>query len=158
MRNHGSKFVSYLLVIVFLTCTIAQAVRVHQSYGSKYLYEIYQYRSKSALDRSALFSEGMGFAAYMEFIRKIVPEDAKVILPPREPVQALANIGYMQYFLMPRELHNCGIDEVEACVLRMTGENSFILSAWKFPPHDIALMVKRFIPFVDGEGGIYVPK
>ena len=147
-----------LIVILIGALVLLQARAIHKSYGLRYFRVIKTYRSESALERSAIISGGIEFADYMDFLRKTIPEDSKVILPPREPVQALANIGYMQYFLMPREILNCGISEVEECVLRMTGDKSYIITAWKFPPHETALEVKRFIPFTEGKGGVYAPK
>jgi len=114
-------------------------------------------RSRTALARSAAIFDGDTFADYMVFLREVIPEDAKVILPPHEPVQNMANIGLMEYFLMPRELHNCGIAEVEACILRATGPTSYIVTAWQFPPQGIAEQVKDFVPFRDGLG-VYVPR
>jgi len=158
MNRRVLKYVELLLAAVLLSLAFLQAMRVHTTYGRRYFLQVYENRTESALDRSAIFSEGREFADYMTFLRETIPEDAKVILPPREPVQSLANIGYMQYFLMPREIQNCGTDEVEACVLRMTGPTSYIITAWKFPPADLALQVKRFIPMPGGERGVYAPK
>jgi len=148
----------YFLTFAILCLSVFQAIRVQQGYGAKYIRSIYKYRSVSAVDRSAIYGQGVEFAAYIDFLRSVIPENAKVILPPREPVQPLANIGYVQYFLMPRSIQNCGITEVEACILRMTGLTSYIVTAWKFPPEELALQVKKFVPFPGGEGGVYVPK
>ena len=114
-------------------------------------------RSEPPRYRSAALLLGEDLAAYFEFVREVVPEDAKVLLPPHIPVQPMANFGLMEFFLMPRELHNCGADEVEACVLRFTGDSSYILTAWKFPPEDVAEQVKEFIPFGE-ERGVYSPR
>jgi hypothetical protein len=158
MDRRFLKHGEWLLAAVFLWLAFLQAMHVHKTYGRRYLLQVYENRAESALDRSAIFSEGHEFADYIAFLRETVPENAKVILPPREPVQSLANVGYMQYFLMPRDIQNCGTDEVEACVLRMTGPTSYIITAWKFPPADLALQVKRFIPMPGEERGVYAPK
>lgn len=93
----------------------------------------------------------------MNFIRDTVPEDAKVIVPPSRPIQTLSHVGFVEYFLMPREIHNCGENEIRECVLRMTGDNSYILVGGEFPPNELAEQVKKFLPFKDGMG-IYIPK
>lgn len=106
--------------------------------------------------RSAILLEGWDFAEYIQFIRETVPEDAKLLFSPIKPVQPFSNLGLMQYFFMPRELHNCGSNEVEECILRMTGPTSYIITVWNFPPAETALRVKVFIPF-KGDRGVYVP-
>ena len=158
MNRRVLKYSELLMATVLMSLAFLQVIRVHTTYGRRHITQVFENRAYSALDRSAIFSEGREFADYMAFLREIIPEYAKVILPPREPVQSLANVGYMQYFLMPRDIQNCGTDEVEACVLRMTGPTSYIITAWKFPPADLALQVKRYIPMSGGERGVYVPK
>ena len=51
----------------------------------------------------------------MSFVRETTPDDARIILPPRLPRRTTAHVALMQYFLYPRDIHNCGLAEVEAC-------------------------------------------
>lgn len=118
--------------------------------------QLWAIKDQPAILRSAIVLKGQEFADYIDFVRQTVPENAKLILPPHTPVQAYSNMGLMQYFFMPRELHNCGVDEVDECILRMTGPTSYIITAWKFPPRDLALQVKEFLPFKDDKG-VYAP-
>lgn len=108
-------------------------------------------------ERTALFLEGEEFAEYIGFLRQQVPEDARVILPPRLPLGTFSYVSYIQYYLFPRDIHNCGINEVEACVARVGGSNTFIIAVDEFPPFELALEHKIFIPFNDRLGA-FAPK
>lgn len=99
----------------------------------------------------------MEFSEYVAFLNDLIPEDAKVILPPNDSGLPLDNIGYIQHLLFPRDVQNCGKDEVEQCVLRVRGSNTYILADNNFPPRELAELSKTYIKFSDGYG-VYVPK
>ena len=107
--------------------------------------------------RSAVLLEGREFAEFVGFIRQTVPSDARVILPPRLPLRPISHSGFMQYFLFPRDIHNCGISEVEACIRRVTGSKTYIVAVEGFPPADVQPSGKDFVEF-DGTTGVYVPR
>lgn len=140
-----------LIVIIVQSRNLANDYVIHKSKA------VWNLKGFSAIERSAILSKGMEFAEYMSFLRETVPENAKVVMPPHQPLQTLSNMGFAEYFLMPRTIINCGSDEVRECVLRMTGEHSYIVTAWKFPPKDAAESVKKFIPFKN-DLGVYAPK
>jgi len=112
--------------------------------------------SLPAWERTAILLEGQHFLEYVRFLRRIVPEDGRVILPPRQLPSAFSNIYYAQYYLFPRDLHNCGNNEVEACIERVTGSNTYIVALGNFPPRGIAARHKIYVPF-DDEIGVFVP-
>ena len=114
-------------------------------------------RLSPAWERSATILGGRNFADYVKFVRDHTPADARIILPPRIPVRPVAHVGLMQYFLFPRDIHNCGIREVEACVRRVTGPNTYILAVDGFPPTDLAELSKYLIQYED-ELGVYAPR
>ena len=151
------RYVRWGLQALILIVAIAQSWNLTNDYLIRKSKAVWDLKGYSAIDRSAILTEGMEFAEYMSFLRDTVPENAKVVMPPHQPVQPLSNLGYVQYFLMPRTIINCGSNEVRECVLRMTGEHSYIVTAWKFPPKDAAESVKKFIPFRN-ELGVYAPK
>lgn len=151
------RYVRWGLQALFVIVVIVQSWNLANDYVIHKSKAIWGLKGFSAIDRSAIFTEGMEFAEYMSFLRDTVPENAKIVMPPHQPVQPLSNAGYVQYFLMPRTIINCGTEEVRECVLRMTGEYSYIVTAWKFPPKDAAESVKKFIPFKD-DLGVYAPK
>jgi hypothetical protein len=129
------------------------------SVSSHIVPELQQVRRLWALppwERTALLLEGRDFLAYLRFLHEVIPEDARIILPPRRPPSVFSNIYYAQYFLFPRDLHNCGVNEVEACVSRATGPNTYILALDNFPPRDLASEHRIYIPF-DGEIGVFAP-
>lgn len=110
-----------------------------------------------AWERTALYLGGEEFAAYIGFLRQQVPEDGRVILPPRLPLSNFSYVGYVQYYLFPRDIHNCGVNEVEACVERATGSNTYILAIDDFPPVELASLHKRLVSFND-HLGVFVPR
>jgi hypothetical protein len=95
-------------------------------------------------------------AGFLGFLRDTVPEEARVVVPPRSEGSIYEEIGMMQYFLIPREIHNCGKDEVEACVRRATGESTYILAVHYFPPRDLARETRRQIHYDDNRG-VFAP-
>lgn len=113
-------------------------------------------RHMTPIEKSAFTTWTAEFSEYVQFLREEIPEDARVILPPNNSSPPIDNVGYMQYLLFPREIHNCGRDEIEACVLRASGSNTFILSDPEFPPKELASTTKSFVEFSD-QFGLFVP-
>ena len=111
----------------------------------------------SAVGRSARIAFGDDFAGYVEFLEDTIPIDAKVIVPPASIDTVLGNAGIVQYYLFPRRIDNCGADEIEACIRRVTGKNTYILAVPGFPPRELAGQSKDFLGF-RGERGVFVPK
>jgi len=157
-RKYNSSTVTKATVLLIVSLAVLfQTNVVFNKHISPMMNRISSLSGKSMMYRAAYLFHGADFAEYIEFLRETVPEDGKVLLPPREPVQPMANIGLMHFFLFPRELHNCGVDEVEACILRMEGSDDFyIVTAWKFPPQELANRVRIFIP-LQGDEGVYGP-
>jgi hypothetical protein len=113
-------------------------------------------RELPAWQRSAVGLNGEEFAAYIGFLRRQVPEDSKVIIPPRIPVAATSHVGLMQYYLFPRQIHNCGVNEVEACIERATGASTYLMAVKDFPPQDLASRNRKYVPFNE-DRGVYFP-
>ena len=145
-----------LIILVGLS-GILQAWILARSYVVPLLVESTAMGDAPAWERAAILQEGEDFAGFISFVRTHVPESARVILPPTKPERPLAHIGFMQYYLFPRDIHNCGYDEVDDCILRVVGRNTFILGLPDFPPRELALLSKRFIPYRD-DFGLFVPK
>lgn len=116
----------------------------------------WQLRSRPAWERTARILLGDDRADFLEFVRQTVPEDGRIILPPQTFGTAFEHIGMMQYFLIPRDIHNCGRNEIEACVRRATGENTYILAPDYFPPRELGSETRRYIAF-DDERGVFAP-
>jgi hypothetical protein len=113
-------------------------------------------RSLSMWERSALYLEGEEFAGFVQFIRDHSPEDARVILPPRTSFTPYANVSLMQFYLFPRDIHNCGADEVEDCIQRVQGADWYILRVEKFPPMEIASQTMQQSIF-NSKLGLFIP-
>ncbi len=143
---------SYLLLLaVFIQLIILANFVI--SWGK----QILQMKDLSPIQKSALTTWTAEFSEYIMFLRETIPEDARIILPPNAFSPPIDNVGYMQYLLFPREIHNCGPDEIEACVLRATGSNTYILSSKNFPPRELAERHKILIESYGGFG-VYVPR
>ena len=145
------------ITVLLLSLTLIIQIRIlANNYVKPLTIHIPHLASESAIIRSATIFHGVEFAEYIEFVREHVPENARVLLPPNKPVQPMANVGLMQFYLFPREIHNCGVNEIEACFQRLEDSDFFILTAWKFPPHGLASHHRQFIQH-KGESGIYAP-
>jgi hypothetical protein len=119
----------------------------------------WQVRGYTAWERSALLSEGEDFLAFASFLREVIPESGKVVLPPGSYVSKagpFTNIGFVKYFFFPRQILNCG-EPVEDCVRSLTGPTSYIVAIGGFPPAEVAEEVKDYVPFQEGKG-VYVPR
>lgn len=155
-RHCRANWKSNLVLATLALSVMIQVITLADSYLLPWGKWIWELRTQSAVDRGGVLLEGRRFADYMRFVREVVPEDGRVILPPRSIYQPFENIGLMQYFLFPRDIHNCGPNEVEECVLRVTGAKTYILALEDFPPRELAEQVKRLVPF-DEEIGVYAP-
>lgn len=97
------------------------------------------------------------FAEFVLFLRVTIPSNAKVVLPPNFSGAPTDHVGFMQYFLFPREIINCGPDEVDECTLRVSGPHTYIIKVRDFPPSALAELSKIYIEF-NAEYGVYVPQ
>ena len=113
--------------------------------------------ARSAVDRSASILFGSEFAGYMEFLRRQVPENGTLVLPPEEGDEVLGHVGLMSYFLFPRSIVDCPSGEpVEPCIRELRGGSTYLLRVGDFPPAAAAEASKTFVPFDDNRG-VYVP-
>jgi len=149
--------VRYWLLVAAGLAGLFQLYVVARGYAIPLLEITWAMRVSPAWERAAVLQEDEEFAAFIGFLREHIPEDARVILPPSKPERPLAHVGFMQYYLFPREIHNCGVNEVDDCILRVTGRNTYILALPDFPPRKLALLSKRFVGFRD-DYGVFVPK
>jgi hypothetical protein len=149
--------VRYLLLLVAGLSGLFQLYVVARGYAIPLLGVTWAMREDPAWERAAVLQEGQVFAGYIAFLRSHIPKEARVILPPTRPQRPLAHIGFMQYYLFPRDIHNCGYDEVDDCILRVVGRNTFILGLPDFPPRELAELSKQFVPYQD-DYGVFIPK
>ncbi len=153
LREVGGRFTALLLA----AAVAFQLWHVAHDYAVPWGRRVAQAWDLPVWRRTALFLNGEQFADYIGFLRDQVPDDARVILPPRLPLGNFSYVSYIQYYLFPRDIHNCGINEIEACVERVRGSNTFILAVDDFPPAALASQHKRLIPFND-HLGLYAPR
>jgi hypothetical protein len=161
MGSRGSSSVLAELRRVFLVVAglagLFQLLVVGGDYALPAILDSWALRQLPAWERAAIFEEGEEFAGFISFLRSQVPEDGRVILAPAQTQKRLAHIGFMQYFLFPRDIHNCGAEEVDECILRVVGPRTYIMALPGFPPRDLAERSKRYVPFTD-EYGVFAPK
>ena len=110
----------YLWAFLLFSALIVQFVLL-SDYLIRWVDRLGQYKRSSAILKSVAFSWDQNFADYSQFLREIIPIGARVILPPQNIGIPADHVGYMQYVLFPRDIHNCGSDEVEACIQRVIG-------------------------------------
>lgn len=146
-----------LFLVIAALSALIQLILVGRDYAVPLIQTAWTARHAPAWQRAAALQEDEDFAGFIAFLRQNIPEDARVILPPNKPERPLAHIGFMQYYLFPREIHNCGVNEVDDCILRVTGRNTYILGLPDFPPRALAQQSKRFVGYHD-DYGVFVPK
>jgi hypothetical protein len=156
LRRRLRAWREVLLATILVAAAALQVWLVLDRQVSPGIARFVRLQDRPAWERSAVGLNGEEFAAYIGFLRRQIPEDGKVILPPRLPVQAVAHVGLMQYYLFPREIHNCGIHEVVACVERVTGPTTYLLAVGDFPPRELASKDRDYMPFNE-DRGVYLP-
>jgi hypothetical protein len=147
-----------VLSLVTLAAAVQLAVLL-QSNAIPTALRVWNNRTFTAKQRSAALAFGSEFAGFVRFADETVPPTAKLVLPRPEQDSTFGNVGLMQYFLIPRQLINCPSSdtiEEEACILRLTGSDTYILAVGSFPPVQAAEQSKRLIPY-DDVLGIYIP-
>lgn len=109
-------------------------------------------------ERSAVLARRSDFRDLVLFLKSNIPEDAPVLLPPGAWNKWYTHVGFMQYFLYPRTIHNCGVDEVPACISRMNPSNTFhIPRFYGFPPPELLDDSWEYIP-QSPDFGLYIPE
>jgi hypothetical protein len=155
-RRLRARWPELALVVVLASALVMQGWIVLDREVVPGLARFTRLRELPAWQRSAVGLNGEEFAAYLGFLRRTIPEDSKVIIPPRIPVSALSHVGLMQYYLFPRQIHNCGVNEVDACIERATGTSTYLLQVKEFPPADLASRNREFVRFNE-DRGVYLP-
>ena len=146
------KAAYYLWIGLFALAILFQAYSLAKS-SIPDLTAIRQNFARSALWRSAYFSQGRKFANYVEFLNQNIPEQRRVVLPPSEAgLKALGNTPFMQFFLAPRQVINCTDPQ---CVETLSPENTVILVVNDFPGADFTRRGGRLVMF-NTEWGIYL--
>ena len=113
---------------------------------------------EQGLERSALLERGSNGRDLIMFLVANIPEDASVLLPPGAWPQWYAHVGFMQYFLYPRTIHNCGKDEIVACITRMNPSTTFYIPRfYGFPPPEFLDDSWEYIP-QSPDFGLYRPE
>ncbi len=148
---------SNLRVVLVAVAFFVQIVIIFLSIIKPLAIEITSTRGYQATERSAILGFGDRFAQYIEFIQKRTPNTEFLLIPYRETNEVLGNEGIMQYFLLPRKISNCPLNQPsEECLRIQAGPNTFILSVDGFPPQDIKESTYQYDPF-DDQWGIYIP-
>ena len=88
---------------------------------------------RSAVLVSPLLRDGDVFAPYVRFLRESVPEGSVLIMPFVTRAGRYDQLGFMQYFLFPRDLDFCNVKDIPACISAREGEDIWILSLPDFP-------------------------
>lgn len=143
--------------LILVIAIVLQIFFLYRSYISDIALSIWQNKANTASFRSASILFDDHYAEYIEFVIAYVPEDGLVMIPKEEQVWDFGNVGLMQSFLFPRQIVDCPIESLDACILNLKGPNSYILAPdATFPPRGVTDRVKQFIPF-EGDRGLYVP-
>ena len=146
-----------LLLVLIAILVGYQAVVSWTSYILPTASRAWDLRNEPAWARAGVMLVGDRITGHLGFLKQSLPEEARVVLPPHSGGGVYEHIGFIQYFLIPRDIINCGPNELEACIRRVGGSSTYILAAGNFPPRSVAEETKRFVEY-DGDLGVYVPK
>jgi hypothetical protein len=147
------RAIAGLTVVMLILALIIQSYAVLEGHVLPIVRRIWEVRHEDALRRSALLAFGDDFANYVAWLRDSIPPNARVAIPKEEQGGLFGNLGLMQYFLFPREIVDCPVEEVEACVTRMTSPRSFILAPNDvFPPRSVLGVQRQFYSYDDIRG------
>lgn len=144
-------------IALFLAVAVSVQLVTLLNFAAQWGTQILDSRGVSSIERSAANAWDQTFAEYIVFLRSTIPLEARVVLPPNFSGAPADHVGFMQYFLLPREVLNCGPNEVEECTLRVSGPDSYILRVRDFPPPTLAELSKIYVAFNE-EYGVYVPQ
>ena len=155
---------AWLLLAAAGAVIVFQTVRVFDSYSKTWVATVWKHRALSSYDRSALFMLKPGGASYLRFLNAAVVPTAPFVLP--EGAGRFSEQSTLQFFLMPHKIPGCGCDPSlfpqadGACVACLQHPSHVVPALRQFPPGDVDLTGKVFIPYEgEGEGfrGVYVP-
>jgi len=150
MQAH--KFLKIFIIVLLCSCFIYQGAIAGRYYVNRLYYKVWADRKLDAINRSADVSFGGNFYFFIDFLRKNIPSDARVVLPPNGSPMFLNAGELMQYFLFPRHVIGC----LQDCATLINDMNTYVISENDFPdPKDIN-PEKVLIPFSDSLG-IYIP-
>jgi hypothetical protein len=155
-RPRAASAVSWILTAAAFGGALFQLNAGWESYLRPSGAQAWSLRALPAWERTAIILLGGDEAGFLSFVRETVPVQARVILPPRSRGTPYEHVGMMQYFLNPRDIHNCGKNEVDECVSRATGESTYILALYYFPPRELARQTRRLISYDDNRG-VFAP-
>lgn len=150
------KAISWFILIFLCLSLFWQLGSIIVFSADVYRGKIRPNRQFDPIGRSADWVQGNDFLQYVYFLRKEVPEDATVILPPSAERFYLNSRGFMQYFLFPRDLVACGSIESIECLDHLQNPSSFVISEGGFPPTNLIESTKEFIPFQNSLG-VFIP-
>lgn len=121
--------------------------------------DIRRMRDMPAWERAARLSFGDEFADYVMYLRTSLPQDAKLVVPPREVSASYGDEGIMQYLLFPRTITNCPRkEEAMACLELFNGRKTYILYVDGFPAQHLAQQTRELWLFNDHLGVFTPPK
>lgn len=127
-RSSPGKTLLSLVVIVQLFVLV-------QSTLIPALMEILDTRDYQAVERSAMIAFGDDIAEFIRFVGERTNEVDFVLIPSPEAHEVMSHVGIMQYYLIPRNVSNCPINQsFQECFQIQGGPKTSILSVNGFPP------------------------
>jgi hypothetical protein len=146
------KFLKITIIVILCSCFLYQGAIAGRFYANRLYYKVWADRKLDAINRSADVSFGGNFYFYIDFLRKNIPSDARVVLPPNGSPMFLNAGELMQYFLFPRHVLGC----FEDCIKLINEANTYVISEGDFPNPEDMDTAKVKLTFSDGLG-IYIP-
>lgn len=156
MNRNFAQTSQHLILAVLVVLVAAQLWLLWHGSNRRLLGRVREIPHAQPWRRSAELLEGQEFADFMGFLRQEIPEDKQVLLPPHlQEYGPFQYVTFMQYFLFPREILNCGVNEVETCIERVLPGEIYIVAIEGFPPGGLIGDRREFVEFSD-EAGVFL--
>lgn len=142
------------IYLVMLVAILIQVVVIANEYLVPWGYKIWDLRNLDSWERSAQLASWLhpDDVAYLNFLRRSIPANAIVVVPPRGTYLPYGWINNMTYNLFPRRLQQCAPKEIESCIQGIEGEKIFIIRVYDFPPPELVPNLGEYLSHSDELG------
>jgi len=157
-RTPGPDSAAGRMVWLGILLVIGQFVILLATQAVPLTARIWAMRVETALARSAHLAYGDEFTGYVLFLRRVIPDEALVVIPSHEADPVLGEMPFMQYFLFPRRLTNCPVQsQWSECVIHYGGPQTYLIAVGSFPPRSGLEGIKEYIAY-DESRGVLAPR
>ena len=162
MNKKTTRVFRLMLLILIIGIIFFQLVKAGQEFQGYISNKVWPDRSLDAVSRSADVAYGSNFLAYINFLKKEIPPNAKVVDTRTFGVPQYDDSQFLQYFLLPRLVtfqsdSSCpGISSLKACLQSMAGAYVYFIYGSNFNLSSSVPDTLSVLPF-DTKIGVLTP-